>query len=243
MCTVTLIPIKSASEKGFILTSNRDEANGRKTLPPKIYSENDILKLYPKDEVGGGTWIGISELKRTICLLNGEFERHERKPPYRLSRGVVVKDLLDAPDLTTAIKDYDLENVEPFTVIAVDWSSELKLLELVWDGRRKHLKALELTPHIWSSSPLYSSEMKRLRENWFQDFKKANSLTPEEMLDFHTSAGIGDKNVDVVMDRGFIKTQSISQVELSEGGLKFYYRDLISEEVTKIETSEDLRSS
>ncbi|MFD0976410.1 NRDE family protein [Salinimicrobium gaetbulicola] len=242
MCTVTLIPFKSPSE-GFILTSNRDEANGRKTLPPKIYSENDILKLYPKDEVGGGTWIGVSERKRTICLLNGEFERHERKPPYRLSRGVVVKDLLDAPVLTTAIKDYDLENVEPFTVIGVDWSSELKLLELVWDGRRKHLKALESEPHIWSSSPLYTSEMKLLRESWFREFRKERSLTAEDLLDFHTSAGTGDKNVDVIMDRGFIKTQSISQVALSEGKLKFYYRNLLSDEITKIEISEDLRSS
>lgn len=242
MCTVTLIPIEG-HEKGFILTSNRDEATGRKTYPPKIYPENGILKLYPKDEVGGGTWLGVSERRRAICLLNGEFEKHERNPPYRLSRGVVVKDLLDAPVLTDAIKDYDLENVEPFTIIGVDWSSELKLIELVWDGRRKHLKALEKTPQIWSSSPLYSSEMKLQREDWFRDFKKVNSLTPEELISFHTSAGIGDKNVDVIMDRGFIKTQSISQVTLSKGKLKYYYRDLNLDKVTEIEISEDLRSN
>ena len=228
---------------GFILTSNRDEVSGRKTLPPKIYAENDILKLYPKDLLGGGTWMGVSERKRAICLLNGEFEKHVRKPPYRLSRGVIVKDLLGAPYLPEAIKEYDLENVEPFTIIAVDWEPKLRFMEFVWDGRKKHLKGLELIPHIWSSSPLYSSEMKRLRESWFLDFRKSNSLTSGELLAFHTSAGIGDKNVDVIMDRGFIKTQSISQIELSKGKLKFYYKDLNSEKESKSEFSEGLNSN
>lgn len=242
MCTVTLVPI-AGLEKGFILTSNRDEANGRSTLPPKLYLENDLLKLYPKDEVGGGTWLGVSARKRAICLLNGAFEKHDRKPPYRVSRGVVVKDLLDGIHLTETVHNYDLENVEPFTLIAVDWFLKLQFLELVWDGRRKHLRALEHVPHIWSSSPLYTKEMKRLREKWFVDFKKQNDLSSEALLEFHTSAGVGDKNVDVIMDRGFIKTQSISQVQLSEEKLRFYYRDLNSNQVTKIETTQELTVS
>ena len=51
MCTVSLIPI---SENDFILTSNRDEAVGRKTLFPEFYQEQGVRVLYPKDAVAGG---------------------------------------------------------------------------------------------------------------------------------------------------------------------------------------------
>lgn len=240
MCTVTLLP-DTSSEKGFILTSSRDEAPGRKTESPAFYLEEGVRMLFPKDEVAGGTWLGLSEKKRLVCLLNGEFERHERKPPYRLSRGVVVKKLLAATNLKEAMRNYELDNVEPFTIIAADWKEELKFYELVWDGARKHLKVLPQEPQIWSSSPLYTSEMKELRNTWFAKLLNDRELDPESMLHFHESAGIGDKNVDVVMDRGYVKTQSISQVILSEGNMSFYYRDLSTGKVSKKAFSDELR--
>ena len=46
MCTVTLFPVNSSD---FILTSNRDETPKRKTIPPKLYTENKTNLLFPKD--------------------------------------------------------------------------------------------------------------------------------------------------------------------------------------------------
>ncbi|HER40192.1 MAG TPA: hypothetical protein ENO10_03135 [Salinimicrobium catena] len=238
MCTVTLT--KSVSGKGFVLTSSRDEAPTRKTLPPDIYSEEGVKMLFPKDAVAGGTWLGLSERKRLICLLNGEFQKHDRNPPYRLSRGVVVKHLLAANDFEEAIANYDLHNVEPFTTIVVEWQQDLRFIEFVWDGKGKHLKNLPITSHIWSSSPLYSEEMKKQRETWFEQFRDNNQVSPEKLLEFHFSAGIGDPEVDVRMDRGFVKTQSISQVVLSEEGISFQYTDLLTEEVSEMLFSEGL---
>src|SRR5690606_11933033 len=134
--------------KGFILTSNRDEAGSRNTIPPDFYRENDVDLLYPKDKVAGGSWIGISSRLRVICLLNGGFEDHQRKPSYRLSRGVVVKDLLVAPELVEAINAYDYHNIEPFTIIAADWQRGLDFIEFVWDGEEKHIKHLEQKSHL-----------------------------------------------------------------------------------------------
>lgn len=91
MCTITFTPI---SNHGFILTSNRDEAPGRETLPPEIYNEDGVKLLYPKDAVAGGTWIGVSDRKRVASLMNGGFVAHEPKQSYRKSRGVVLKDIL-----------------------------------------------------------------------------------------------------------------------------------------------------
>lgn len=56
MCTVTYIPQEN---NNFILTSNRDEAYGRKTLAPSFYTIDGVKMLFPKDAVAGGSWIGV----------------------------------------------------------------------------------------------------------------------------------------------------------------------------------------
>ena len=57
MCSVSFVPL----EDGFLLTSNRDEKRFRPTIEPKIYLENKVKLLYPKDEKAGGTWIVSKE--------------------------------------------------------------------------------------------------------------------------------------------------------------------------------------
>ena len=50
--------------------------------------------LFPKDKTAGGSWIGVSDKNRVLCVLNGGFAFHQRQSFYRLSRGVVMRDLL-----------------------------------------------------------------------------------------------------------------------------------------------------
>jgi len=152
MCTVTYIPKENNT---FILTSNRDEAVGRTTLVPSFYDIDGVKMLFPKDAVAGGTWIGISEKSRMICLLNGGFENHVKVQDYKMSRGIVVKRLLKADDLSEAINNFDYQGIEPFTIVAIDWSNNLKATELVWDGYKAHITVLDKEPKIWSSSTLY----------------------------------------------------------------------------------------
>ena len=161
MCTVTYLP---SGKNGFILTSNRDESPLRKTIPPKEYIENGVKITYPKDELAGGTWIGVSENNRLVCLLNGGFTKHKRSNFYRLSRGVIVKQILTSNNATDFINDFDFTEIEPFTIVLIDWNTELELYELVWDGSTKHFVKLPQQPRIWSSSTLYTEETKKLRE-------------------------------------------------------------------------------
>jgi len=232
MCTVTFIP-KGNSD--FILTSNRDEAVGRTTLAPDFYTIDGVKMLFPKDAVAGGSWIGISEKNSMICLLNGGFENHIRVENYKMSRGVVVKELLKADDLSAAIDEFDYKGIEPFTIIAIDWSSGLKATELVWDGYKAHITLLPDTPKIWSSSTLYNASMKEKRQNWFEDFLNKNTLEATHMHRFHTTAGEGDKNIDVCMDRGLLKTVSVTQVEKTEDDCVMTYFDLQKDEVHRTE--------
>lgn len=232
MCTVTLVPNE---KNNFILTSNRDEAINRKTLPPEFYKVNDTRMLFPMDAVAGGTWIGVSDQNTMICLLNGGFVIHERAVSYRQSRGIVVKDLLSANDLETAIQNYNCKGIEPFTIVAANWKSNLLFLEFVWDGHKKHVKVLDnTTTHIWSSSTLYTSDMKAKREDWFESFEQNNKVNERTILDFHKTAGIGDKDVDLRIDRGFLKTRSITQIVKEEEELSMRYENLQNSEVNTV---------
>ena len=235
MCTVTLIPIGT---NDFVLTSNRDEAPNRNTLSPNFYEVDKIKLLFPKDEVAGGSWIGVSEKKRALCVLNGGFNMHERSASYRLSRGVVMKDLLVANNIDKAILDYNLKGVEPFTLVIIEWKLEMVFKELVWDGIEKHFNNLSLEPIIWSSSSLYNSEMKKERLQWFNDFKEESPLSSESVMEFHKTTENENKEYGIIMDRFFVKTTSITQIVKNKNKVFMSFENLqtdsSSEQVFKL---------
>ena len=226
MCTVSFLPRPNG---GFVFTSNRDEAILRPTIEPKIYTINDIKVLFPKDMVAGGTWIGLSEKNRLVCLLNGGNEKHVRKDSYRCSRGVVVSDILLADNCVLAMENYNLNEIEPFTLIVLDWEKVLTIYELVWDENQRHLKELPIKPTIWSSSTLYSKNMKAKREEWFKSYFLDKEVSFENSLDFHENYGEGDKCIDLQISRGDLKTVSITSViaEKNNDNVKMFYKDLL----------------
>lgn len=223
MCTVTVIPL---GNNDFVLTSNRDEAPNRTSLAPDFYEYKGEQLLFPKDEQSEGSWIGLSKNKRLICLLNGGFEIHERQSEYRLSRGVVVKDLLVADNIETAVETYNLDDIEPFTIVIVEWKRGLRFYELVWDGSIKHFQKLPLEPRIWSSSTLYNKSMRLERQQWFDNFKKGKTLNADMMFQFHTETASDNMNYGVIMDRGFVKTTSVTRVVKRDDNLEMRYSDL-----------------
>jgi len=232
MCTVTYLPL---SETDFILTSNRDVPFARESAtPPQTVEEDNVQLTYPKDGKAGGTWIGLSDKKRLICLLNGGFEYHTSRISYRKSRGLILKELLKTPDLQKALNEIDLQDIEQFTLAIVDWQNDLKLYEFVWDGTKKHLKKLAQAPHIWSSSTLYDASVKKLRQEWFKKWHRSNSFTTENILDFHHTAGAGDCNIDVMMNRGLGGTVSITSVKKNKEGIEIGYEDVQTKEKTSL---------
>ena len=240
MCTVTIIP---KGENDFVLTSNRDEAPKRIPLAPDFYTINETKVLFPKDVLSGGTWIGLSEKNRLVCVLNGGYVIHKRKPEYRMSRGVVANDIMTSNVLEPTVENYDLQDIEPFTMVIDDWNTNLKFYELVWDGVTKHFTELPLAPKIWSSSTLYSSDMQKERLQWFNTFKSDNKMDASSLLEVHKTAGGKNDEYGVVMDRGFVKTTSITQVEKSGGVTNMKYESLLNNMVTskELETSQLLQ--
>ncbi len=239
MCTVTYLPI---SNNEFILTSSRDVPFSReKSLVPKKYVEDGITLFYPKDGKAGGTWIGTSSKERLICLLNGGFKNHDQKDFYAKSRGLIVKELLKTDDLVTVYEQIELDQVEPFTLVIVEWnlssesfntrsekkSKELSLTEFVWDGKSKFLKKIPQKPQIWSSSTLYTDVMKDMRIDWFNDWRDKYEFNKRNILDFHLKAGVGDENIDILMKRPAVGTVSITQVSNINEHIKIDYKEIV----------------
>lgn len=229
MCTVTIIP---KDKNNFVLTSNRDEAPNRVSLKPEFYTIKNTKVLFPKDELSGGTWIGLSEKSRVVCVLNGGYEIHERRPNYKISRGVVAKEFMITDILETKIEAYDFDGIEQFTMIIADWNTTLKFYELVWDGNNKHFIELPLKPKIWSSSTLYNESMKKERLHWFNNFKNENKLNPSSVMQFHKTAGKNNDDYGIIMNRGFVKTTSITQIEKTDEISKMYFENLLNNKIS-----------
>ncbi|MCP4443224.1 MAG: hypothetical protein GY810_30340 [Aureispira sp.] len=225
MCTVSYLPL---SQDEFVLTSNRDESPKRSPLGLEFDGDGSLL--LPREPQKGGTWICAAQTNRLVCLLNGAFDRHKHEPPYSKSRGIVVLDFFKYKEATAFFRDYDLDGVEPFTMVIYDNGD---LYEFRWDETTKHMKALDRQqPYIWSSSTLYTAEVKQMRQEWFADWRKTQPQTAESILNFHQTAGIGDKENDLIMERydGILKTVSITTVKRKTDHFEMTYNDLIHQE-------------
>lgn len=211
MCTVTFIPQK----EGFILTSNRDEAPARAAETLFQEMKNGVLITYPKDEGAGGTWVAASSSGRVVCLLNGAYEKHERTPPYKRSRGLMVLSFFEYKGVADFVSQYDFEGMEPFTFLMVEHE---QLWVLRWMGAEMSLKQMdEKSRHIWSSATLYDSEMQKKRNAWFEAWEEKEDYSAGAILDFHQYAGEGNPEIDIVMNRNnIVRSISITQILMTD---------------------------
>lgn len=217
MCTVSFIPLPN---KGFIFTSNRDENPNRETTPAQKIIFNNNTLFSPVDQKKGGTWIATNCTNKTVCLLNGAFNKHKRILPYRKSRGFITLEAFNAPTLKDYALTVNLNKIEPFTLILIENDT---LTELVWDGNSKHIKNLEFnTVHLWSSATLYSKDMHEQKLAYFSKSINIKKITPKNILDIH---GINAKT-PFILDLENVKTVSITQVINENKGISLNYQAL-----------------
>ncbi len=224
MCTVTYIP---TGKNQFVLTSNRDESPLRS--PENITKKGGLI--FPMD-IKGGTWICASDENKLVCLLNGAFKKHKHNPPYPKSRGIIVMDFFDYPDTETFYQNYDLKDIEPFTMVIWDKGN---LFQLRRDEENTYLTPLDVNEsYLWSSAPLYDFPAKRTRQAWFEEWKKGKkNIQTEDVLDFHRNGGEKDDYNGFIMNRGFLKTISITQVINNGINKKMIYHDLLKDNISK----------
>lgn len=225
MCTLTYLPL---SKNSSIITSNRDESFLReKALAPAIYIINNTKVAFPKDPLGGGTWIATGENGVTACLLNGAFKPHIPSPPYKKSRGLILLEIFRFDSPLIFCDNVSLKGIEPFTLVIVSATS---VLELKWTGEKKYIKNYDLLiPHLWASEQLYSRQNILKRKKWFDQLIKTKNLDQNIILNFHENAGEGDIENDLRISRvNTVSTLSITSVIINPVKHEMYYKDLFA---------------
>lgn len=233
MCTLTYIP----TSDGVILTSNRDEHDSRADTKFPVEKEiNKLQVIFPQDPKAGGTWIACGSDQSVAVLLNGAFKKHKHRPPYRKSRGLVLLDLFKFKTLEDFIDKYDLDGIEPFTIVFYKKGAKSTLMELRWDGIIKHLTDFDADrTHIWSSASLYSPEIILERQHWFSEMLETKDISPDKLQHFHEFGGKSDEKNNFKMNRGKgLRTISISQIHIKEQECNFRYHNLVNNNIDKI---------
>jgi len=227
MCTVTYLPF----QQGFVLTHNRDEAPARSPQHISRVSGGGCTLIFPKDAQAGGAWIAAARDGRTACLLNGAFVKHQRQPPYRRSRGLMLLDFFEWPDPDTFFEQYDLTAIEPFTFL---FFRPPTVTEFRWDGTRRHRTDLPPEqPHFWCSATLYPPDKQIVREAVFRRWLQNNPpfevpRLPASIFRLHRSGSVGDPANDYVMNRsGRVRTVSVTQVVQHSGTVRMRHTDLL----------------
>jgi hypothetical protein len=167
--------------------------------------------------------------------LNGAADKHEHCPPYNRSRGLVVLEILAAANPFLQWQSIDLNNVEPFTIVLFQ---QKKLYQLRWNGIDKSTENLAIDKnHIWSSSTLYNSEIRRKRASWFFDFVAGkNKISSEDLLNFHENTHSENSENGLVINRNnVLKTLSITQSIVSENQITLRHKDLLDNKTSEIE--------
>ncbi|NNT72419.1 hypothetical protein HKT18_09355 [Flavobacterium sp. IMCC34852] len=226
MCTVSFVNTNGK----IIITSNRDEKIIRpNAIEPKTYHINNKKVIFPKDNKAGGTWYAIDEHSNVLVLLNGAEEKHTLKNSYRKSRGLIVLDLISSESPFQAWQTIDLNDIEPFTLVLFE---NQKLYQLRWNELAKSTLALDTNQsHIWSSSTLYSKEIREKRANWFSTFLDTQpEVNEEELFNFHRYTEEDNTEHGLVINRNdILKTLSITQTVIEKNKVAIHYNDLIAE--------------
>lgn len=224
MCTVSFV----YANNSFLLTSNRDEKITRPSaIEPLIYEGKNKKIIYPKDAKAGGTWFVVDEFGNAIILLNGGKFTHVSTGNYRLSRGIIVLELMNSNAIVATWKTIDLSNIEPFTLLVLE---DKKPYELQWSGAEKSTRVLEIDQvYIWSSSTLYAPDIQKERAEWFKKFMANNpEVTASTMQHFHKNTAPTDNQNGLIINRdNLYKTLSVTQTIISDQSIVVNHSDLI----------------
>ncbi|MDD3457982.1 MAG: NRDE family protein [Weeksellaceae bacterium] len=202
MCIVSIF----SNETGdFLLTHNRDESRLR-PFSEQIQTAEYHHKNWtgPLDLVSGGTWIYYSD-EYACCILNGAYDKHSHRPPYRLSRGLLILELLNYSSIDQFIDRVNLKKIEPFTMIMLKLRTVEKKI-LVWDGTERFVEDLSDEKLIVrSSSPLYSPDEKSAH---FKAFNELESVDSEGVFELHERIKLLPGQIHQI-----VQTTSITQIE------------------------------
>lgn len=246
MCTVTIVPLRSAVDPrdggrvAFRLVANRDELRTRaEATPPAPRSCGPRTALYPVDPDGGGTWIGVNDAGLAMSLLNLNLPADEApRNPGAQSRGAVIPELLGCPsvaDAVAAVLDVDPNRQRPFRLVIADRRERAMVRS---DGRA--VSVVERGPHasvlFATSSGLGDHVVEGPRRTVFDRYfaavqpgaSAADGASADDLVGiqdaFHRHFDPDASPVSVSLIRERAMTVSLTEVTVADDGVTMTYR-------------------
>jgi hypothetical protein len=186
-----------------------------------------VTILAPTDADAGGTWIGVNSAGVSVALLNRYHDGPADVGGPRVSRGLLVRSLLDArsaPALVARLEERSLGSFEPFTLAAVDGRRRFRLAE--WDRARLVVGGGVEPGLVRTSSGRDQAEAERARAAaWRTLTAEATRRTIGILRAFHRSHLPERGPFSVCMHREEAETRSHSEIRVTRRRASIRYLD------------------
>ena len=217
MCTLSWI----RQLDGYHVFFNRDERRTRAAgLPPEPGERGGIRWLAPRDGESHGTWIGANAHGVTLAILNRWHESPVTNDGPWTSRGLLVRDLLDAGSLAEVARRVDgteLQVYQPFTLAAFETGMDVSVL--AWTGRAAVRDQVGETGMVLTSSGFDQEAVMRRAEL----FARYPDPKPEQFEAVHASHEPERGPLSVCMHRPEAATVSFTRIDVSPARVVMRY--------------------
>ena len=211
---------------GYELFFNRDEKRDRaRAEAPQVQTVHGVRCIAPRDPAGGGTWINANEHGVTLALLN--FYPLDPQPVEgnRVSRGRLVRDLADAPEVAAVIDTLlaaDLSPFDPFYLLAFGPFGPGVAFQ--WDTRCLRRIHTYSPIQFFTSSSLHSREVELARERQFLTLIDRDEPPTSDVIDqFHRSHDPAAPHASILMEREDAETVSYTRLRVTESSVFMQY--------------------
>lgn len=218
MCTLSWLP----THDGFRLYFNRDERRTRaRGRPPRISVPEAGGFLGPVDGDFGGTWIGVNRFGLAGAILNRYEDTPVGAPPGRVSRGLLLRNLLlesrSTAEMVRRTRRARLHDYLPFTIAAVMPGQAVNLID--WNGRSLELTRTRRPGLLRTSSGADQGAADGARRLAYRQLAGDHlEPTPALLRRLHRSHLPSRGPLSACMHRPEAKTQSFTELEV---GLRY----------------------
>ena len=211
MCTLSWLPRPA----GYTIYFNRDERLSREPgLPPEVHADGTTPYIAPIDGDFGGTWIGVNRHGVTSCLLNRYDDTPYDPGPARVSRGLLLTELLELASpaaVAERLDGSDLSRYAPFTIGVAARDSPLTLFD--WNGQAIARSGAQAAGPVRTSSGRDQAEAERMRALTWESMRAVESeVTDALLLRLHRSHAPVQGPFSVCMHREEAATRSLTVV-------------------------------
>ena len=217
MCTIAWLPRTG----GFTLWHSRDERRSRGAgVPPLVEHGNGVGWISPRDSDSGGTWVGVNSFGVSVGIANLFIDGRPVPPGRKISRGLLVEQLLDSPSILQVerrVRAFDLAPFEPFTLVALEAERDPFILK--WD-RSTSSAIAPLGPYLLVTSAGGSRAIEEQRIQLFAPGER--SLTADAIEQLYREAP-GSELASVCVHRPDVMTVSLTRIEVGTRQVSLTY--------------------